>query len=114
MVELKPQITIEDLNKIDIRVGTIENAQEVDGSEKLLKLTVNFGQFSRTIFSGIKKDFSDPTAIINKQALFVVNLMPRKMMGELSEGMLFGIITPEEKYTLATPFETVPNGSEAV
>ena len=113
-MEIKPQITIDDLNKLDIRVGTIENAQTVDGSEKLLKLTVNFGEFSRTIFSGIKKDFPDASIIINKQALFVVNLMPRKMMGEMSEGMLFGIITPDEKYTLAVPFEFVPNGSEAI
>ncbi len=113
-METKPQITIDDLDKIDVRVGTIENAQTVEGSEKLLKLTVNFGEFSRTIFSGIKKDFPDPSVIINKQALFVVNLQPRKMMGEMSEGMLFGIITPTDKYTLAVPFEEVPNGSEAV
>ncbi len=110
----KPQITIEDLDKIDVRVGTIEEALSVEKSEKLLKLLVNFGEFKRTIFSGIKKDFPDTTVLIGKQALFVVNLEPRKMMGEMSEGMLFGIITPDEKYTLATPFEEVPNGSVAV
>lgn len=114
MTQVKPEITIDDLNKIDIRVGTIENVQQVPESEKLYKLTVNFGNFTRTIFSGIKKDFPDSSVILNKQALFVVNLKPRKMMGEMSEGMLFGIIAPDEKYTLATPFETVPNGSEAV
>lgn len=114
MNPVKPEITIDDLNKIDIRVGTIEDVQQVPNSEKLYKLTVNFGEFTRTIFSGIKKDFPDTTTLINKQALFVVNLKPRKIMGEMSEGMLFGIITPEEKYTLSTPFEAVPNGSEAV
>jgi methionine--tRNA ligase beta chain len=113
-MEVKPLITIDDLNKIDIRVGTIENIQEVPNSEKLYKLTVNFGEFTRTIFSGIKKDFPDTSIIINKQALFVVNLQPRKMMGEMSEGMLFGIIAPDEKYTLSIPFDPVPNGSEAV
>lgn len=111
MNPVKPEITIDDLNKIDIRVGTIENVQQVPESEKLYKLTVNFGEFTRTIFSGIKKDFPDSSVILNKQALFVVNLKPRKMMGEMSEGMLFGIIAPNEKYTLAVPFEQVSNGS---
>lgn len=113
-MEIKSQITIDDLNKIDIRVGTIESVQPVEGSEKLVKLLVNFGQFSRTILSGIKRDFPDLTALLNKQALFVVNLAPRTMMGEVSDGMLFGIITPTEKYTLAAPFEPVPNGSTAI
>lgn len=113
-MEIKPQITIDDLDKIDVRVGTIELAQEVEGSEKLLRLSVDFGDFKRTIFSGIKKDFTDITVLNGTQALFVVNLVPRKMMGELSEGMLFGIITPDNKYTLAVPFEIVPNGSVAV
>lgn len=113
-MDIKSQITIDDLNKIDVRVGTIELAQEVEGSDKLLRLSVDFGEFKRTIFSGIKKDFPDITALTGKQALFVVNLVPRKMMGELSEGMLFGIIASDNKYTLAIPFEAVPNGSFAV
>ncbi len=113
-MELKPHITIDDLDKVDVRVGTIELAQAVEGSDKLLRLTVDFGEFKRTIFSGIKKDFVDITLLNGKQALFVVNLVPRKMMGELSEGMLFGIIAPDNKYTLAVPFEEVPNGSVAV
>ena len=113
-MDIKTQITIDDLNKIDVRVGTIELAQAVEGSEKLLRLSVNFGEFKRTIFSGIKKDFPDTSLLSGKQALFVVNLVPRKMMGELSEGMLFGIITPDNKYTLAIPFEAVPDGSIAV
>ena len=110
----KPEITIADLDKIDVRVGTIEQVLEVANSDKLLKLIVNFGAFTRIIFSGIKKDFPDSSIIVGKQALFVVNLVPRKMMGEVSEGMLFGIISPDNKYTLATPFEEVPNGSVAV
>jgi methionine--tRNA ligase beta chain len=91
-----------------------ELMQKVEGSDKLLRLTVDFGKFKRTIFSGIKKDFTDISILNGKQSLFVVNLVPRKMMGELSEGMLFGIITPDNKYTLAVPFEEVPNGSVAV
>lgn len=113
-MDIKTQITIDDLNKIDVRVGTIELATTVEGSEKLLRLSVNFGEFKRTVFSGIKKDFPDTLLLSGKQALFVVNLVPRKMMGEFSEGMLFGIIAPDNKYTLAIPFEAVPNGSFAV
>jgi tRNA-binding protein len=115
MTAVKAEITVDDLNKIDIRVGTIENAQEVPNSEKLLKLTVNFGDFTRNIFSGIKKDFPDNSILVGKQALFVVNLKPRKIMSEISEGMLFGIEYGEaQQYTLATPLTKVPNGSTAI
>src|SRR5215510_14305025 len=88
---IKPAITIEDLNKVDIRVGTIERVAEVPKSDKLMQLTVNFGDHTRSILAGIKKERANPAELEGKQALFVVNLAPRKMAGLISEGMLFDI-----------------------
>ena len=111
---LKPTISISDLDKIDIRVGTIESVTEVDNSDKLVRLVVDFGEFKPTILVGMKQERENPKEIEGNQALFVVNLEPRKMMGELSEGMLFDIgyangITP----VLAIPEKQVPSGVQA-
>lgn len=110
----KPIISIDDLEKIDIRVGTIESVTEVENSDKLVRLVVDFGEFKRTILVGMKQERENPKEIEGKQALFVVNLEPKKMMGEVSEGMLFDIgyangITP----VLAMPEKLVPNGVQA-
>ena len=63
----------------------------MEKSNKLLKLTVDFGDHTRSILAGIKQERSDPREIEGKQALFVLNLPTRKMVGEVSEGMLFDI-----------------------
>ncbi|MGB2900679.1 MAG: hypothetical protein WBB89_15545 [Candidatus Acidiferrum sp.] len=86
---VKSLVGIEALEALDIRVGTIERVEEIPGSGKLMKLTVNFGDHSRTILAGIKKERENPREIEGRQALFVLNLKPRKMAGEISEGMLF-------------------------
>jgi tRNA-binding protein len=111
---IKPTISFDVLEQIDIRAGTIEAVDDVAGSDKLLRLTVNFGDHTRTILAGMKQERADPQEIVGRQALFVVNLAPRKMMGQVSEGMLFDIgyadgITP----VLAVPENPVPNGSRA-
>jgi tRNA-binding protein len=111
---VKSPIQMTDLDKIDIRVGTILSVEDVSGSEKLVRLVVDFGDHQRNILAGLKKERQNPDAIAGKQALFVVNLEPRKMMGELSEGMLFDIgyadgITP----VLAVPESLVSNGARA-
>ncbi|HEY7910800.1 MAG TPA: tRNA-binding protein [Blastocatellia bacterium] len=113
-VPVKPAITVDLLNQIDIRVGTIELVEEVKGSNKLVKLTVDFGDHKRSILAGMKQEREQVKEIEGKQALFVVNLEPRKMAGEMSEGMLFDIgyadgIAP----ALAVPERAVPNGSRA-
>ena len=111
---LKPNITLDILEKIDIRVGTIISVEDIEKSDKVVKLTVDFGDFTRVILSGMKKERDNPKEIEGKQALFVVNLEPRKMLGMVSEGMLFDIgfvdgIIP----VLAQPERTVPNGVSA-
>jgi tRNA-binding protein len=88
---IKAPIEMADLEKIDIRTGTIVSVEEIVNSDKLMKLTVSFGDHERTIIAGIKQERTNPKDIEGKQALFVVNLPPRKMRGEVSEGMLFDI-----------------------
>jgi tRNA-binding protein len=109
---IKPMIALEALERIDVRVGTIERVNDVKGSDKLVKLTVDFGDHKRTILAGMKQEREQPAEIEGRQALFVVNLEPRNMMGEVSEGMLFDIgyvdgLTP----VLAVPEKEVPDGT---
>jgi tRNA-binding protein len=111
---LKSVIPFEELEKIDIRVGTIERVEDVPKSRKLVRLTVNFGDHKRKILVGMKQERQNPKEIEGKQALFVVNLEPKKIFGEISEGLLFDIgsadgITPK----LATPEAPMPDGSRA-
>lgn len=110
--QVKESINIDLLNKIDIRVGTIKLVEDVEKSDKLVKLSVDFGDFTRTILVGMKGERDNPKDIEGQQALFVVNLAPKKMAGEISEGMLFDIgyadgIVP----VLAQPEKPVPNGT---
>ena len=111
---VKSVVSKELLEQLDIRIGTILAVDDVPGSDKLVALRVNFGDHQRTIVAGLKQERADPQEIVGKQALFVVNLEPRKMRGVVSEGMLFDLgyadgITP----LLALPERPVPDGTRA-
>ncbi len=111
---VKPAISFSVLEAIDVRVGTIRSVEEVPKSDRLLRLTVDFGDHTRRILAGMKRERANPSEIVGRQALFVVNLEPRKMMGEVSEGMLFDLgsadgVTP----CLAVPECPVPDGTRA-
>jgi len=100
--------------KIDIRVGTIERVDDVENSDKLVRLTVDFGDHRRCILAGIKREREKPKELEGLQSLFVVNLAPRTMAGIVSQGMLFDIgfadgVLP----VLALPEKPVPNGTRA-
>ena len=83
---VKPLVSIEDLEKLDIRVGTILSVEDVAGSNKLVQMKVDFGDHTRTILARMKGERADPKAELEgKQALFVVNLKPRKMCGVLKQ-----------------------------
>jgi tRNA-binding protein len=111
---IKPAINRDDLEKIDVRVGTVILVEDVVGSESLVKLIVDFDDRKRTILVGMKKERENPKEIQGKQALFVVNMTPKKIMGQVSEGMLFGIgYSDGIKPALAIPEFHVPNGSRA-
>jgi tRNA-binding protein len=111
---IKPVISLADLNRIDVRVGTILSVEDIAGSDKLLKLTVDFGDCRRQILAGMKQERDNPREIEGRQALFVVNLEPKKMLGETSEGMLFDIgYADGVRPALAVPETMVPNGTRA-
>jgi tRNA-binding protein len=111
---IKPTISIDYLDKIDIRVGTILLVEDVKGSNKLVRLTVDFGDHTRKILVGMKQERENPREIEGSQALFVVNLEPKRVMGEISEGMLLDIGYADGiKPRLAVPESPVPNGARA-
>ena len=111
---VKPPITIDDLERIDVRVGSIVSAEEVCGSNKLVRMTVDFGDHTRRILSGMRAERPDLAELAGKQALFIVNLAPRRMAGEVSEGMLFDIgFADGIRPALAVPERLVPNGARA-
>jgi tRNA-binding protein len=111
---IKPTIGLDTLQKIDLRVGTIVEVDDIETSDSLVRLTVDCGDRRRNILAGLKGERDDPREIIGKQALFVLNLEPKKMFGELSEGMLFDLGYEDGiRPVLAVPEETVPNGVRA-
>jgi methionine--tRNA ligase beta chain len=102
------------VDAIDVRVGTIRRVEEVPKSDRLLRLTVSFGDHERRILAGMKAERPDYRSLVGRQTLFVVNLEPRRMMGEVSEGMVFDLgyadgIAP----ALAVPESAVPDGTRA-
>ena len=102
------------LEALDIRVGTIVRVENVPDATRLVRLTVDFGDHRRSIVAGMRMERADPREIEGRQALFVVNLEPRTIRGQISEGMLFDIgsadgITP----VLAVPERAVPDGTRA-
>ena len=111
---IKDTISIDDVEKLDVRIGTILSVDEIASSKKLMRLTVDFGDHTRTIVAGIKKERENPLEIEGLQALFVVNLARQTLAGVESEGMLFDIgyadgLTP----VLAVPEKPLPNGARA-
>jgi tRNA-binding protein len=111
---VKPTISMELLSQIDIRVGSIETVTDIAGSDKLVALQVNFGDHKRTIVAGLKQERPNPREIEGQQALFVLNLEPRKMRGVVSEGMLFDIgYADGVRPVLAIPEGPVPDGCRA-
>src|SRR5262245_5276926 len=82
-----PEITIDDFNKLDLRVARIANAEHVEGADKLLKLTLDLGNGTRTVFAGIKSAY-DPAKLTGRLTVVVANLAPRKMKFGTSEGMV--------------------------
>jgi methionyl-tRNA synthetase len=105
----KETIEFEDFTKLDIRVGTILEAEKVAKTKKLLKLKVDVGIDIRTIVSGIAESFS-PEEIIGLQVSVLVNLAPRKIRGVESQGMILMTDTPDGKLAFVAPTKEVKNG----
>ena len=111
---VKPPIQFAAVEALDIRLGTITAVEDVPGSRKLLRLVVSFGDHTRRILSGMKQERPNPTELVGRQTLFVVNLEPRKMAGEVSEGMILDIGYADGLLpALAVPERPMPDGSRA-
>jgi methionyl-tRNA synthetase len=107
----KEVIDFEDFSKLDIRVGTILEAEKVAKTKKLLQLKVDVGIDVRTIVSGIAESFS-PEDIIGQQVSVLVNLAPRKIRGVESQGMILMTDTPDGKLAFVAPERNIKNGQE--
>ena len=109
--EEKKYASIDQFAAVELRVGTIENCESIPKSDKLYKLRVNFGDHGiRQILAGVKKSF-EPDELIGKQAVFVFNLKPRKMLGMESQGMMLVVKNEEGKLELVVPEKPVANGA---
>jgi len=110
----KSRITIAECSKIEVSIGTVETAERVPETEKLLRLTVNFGEESgpRQIVSGIAAYVADPAKLVGRQLAFVTNLEPRTIRGLKSDGMLFAVGS-NETFAFLTPDRVVPPGTRA-
>lgn len=107
----KDEITFDDFQKMDIRIGTILEAEKVKGADRLLKLKVDTGLDTRTIVSGIAQSFS-PEEVVGKKTAVLVNLAPRKIKGIESQGMLLFSDGINGKLTFIQPEDEVDNGAE--
>ena len=109
---VKPTISIAELEKVDVRVGIIERVEDLTNSDRLVRLTVDFGDHRRRIIAGLKQERDSPQEVEGKQALFVVNLEHRRIRGEVSEGILFDVGYPDGIVpVLAVPERPVPDGT---
>jgi methionine--tRNA ligase beta chain len=118
------KISLDEFKKVEIRAGKILSAEKVPNTDKLLKLTVDFGEkveiegqvksVPRQIISGIALRFPDPAVLVGKTCMFVTNLEPRMIKGLESNGMLFAVSTPEGGFSLLEPNESILPGTLAV
>ena len=121
-------ITYEDFKKVEIRAGKILSAEKIPETDKLLKLSVDFGEKEevvlpdgakqvnskpRQIVSGISMHFPDAAVLVGKTCMFVTNLEPRTIKGFESNGMLFAVSTPEGGFSILEPNATITPGSIA-
>lgn len=106
------QITIEDFAKLDIRICKILKAEKVEGSDKLLKITLDDGGSERVILSGVAKAYPEPEGLVGRMVPVIVNLAPREMLGQLSNGMMLCPSDENGLPVLLSPISEVRAGSK--
>ena len=109
---IKAGTSIDEFDKMDIRVATVLDCQPVKKSERLLQFTLDDGMGGRTILSGIAQSYPDPSVLIGKQVLFIANFPPRKMMGIESQGMILSAVDADGKLVVTTTSRPVRPGSQ--
>lgn len=110
--DIKADTTIDDFDKVDIRVATVLDCQPVKKSERLLQFRLDDGMGGRTILSGIAQSYPDPSVLVGKQVLFIANFPPRKMMGIESQGMILSAVDADGKLVVTTVSAPVKNGAQ--
>ena len=109
---VKLEVSFEDFEKLDIRVGHIKDCQRVKKSKKLLQFTIDDGSGTdRTILSGIAA-YYEPEQLVGKDVLFVANFAPRKMMGLESQGMILSAVNFDGSLNVTTTLDPVKPGSQ--
>jgi len=103
-------INFDDFQKLDIRIGTILEAEKVEGTDKLLKLKVDLGNEQKTIVAGIAETYK-PQLLVGKQLPILANLEPRTIRGIESQGMILAAVIGE-KAVILKPAKKVPSGSK--
>ena len=112
--DMKTEIAFSDFEKVDLRIGKVLSCETVPKSSKLLKFELDAGVLGkRTIFSGIRGSYADPSALVGKEVLFVANLAPRKMSVGVSEGMILYTGEPGVNGGILSPLASVPAGTPA-
>ena len=109
---IKADTSIDEFDKMDIRVATVLDCQPVKKSERLLQFALDDGMGGRTILSGIAQSYPDPSVLIGKQVLFIANFPPRKMMGIESQGMILSAVDADGKLVVTTTSRPVRPGSQ--
>ena len=105
-------IHIDDFHKVEIKTGEILSAEKVEGADKLLKLSVDFGEETpRQIISGIAMYFSEPSELVGKKCAFTTNLEPRTIRGLESNGMIMAVSTDDGKFSLLEIGKDIPAGT---
>ena len=106
------KITIDDFAKVELRVGVVKSAEKVQGADKLLKVMVDIGDEVRQVLAGIALAYA-PEELVGRKVVVVTNLLPRKMRGQESNGMLLAASAgPEGKPVLVTFAEDIPAGAK--
>ncbi len=113
-IKEEPRISIDDVLKVDVKIGTVLASEQVPETDKLLKLSVDFGEESgpRQIISGISSYVETPEELIGRQLAFITNLKPRTIKGLESNGMLFAVGS-DDTFAFLSPDRHVPPGTSA-
>ena len=109
---VKTDTSIDEFDKLDIRVATVLDCQPVKKSDRLLAFRLDNGMGGRTILSGIAQSYPDPSVLIGKQVLYIANFPPRKMMGQTSEGMILSAVDADGRMAVTTVSREVRNGAQ--
>lgn len=104
-------ITIDDLAKIELKIGTIISAEAVPDADKLICFMIDIGTETRQILSGVRMHYPDPSVLVGKQVPVVVNLAPRTIRGLESNGMILYAVGEGEDFTTLEPLKKVPSGT---